>query len=267
MESDKKDETAPKVAEQPAPEGLMIAEEKKKGPNWVIIGLLILLLLLGLVLGWMWWKDKDKTTPAAEDDKKSSVLKPSGDKDACADGFTRHEDEALDTRFCYPESWGEVSKQDAKFEEADTGSRWRLSFSDKEQVNLGLVSQDWGTAVGRDGVCVDPATQVLPDFAPFSTDWVTPLIEPVNSGLRGIEVQADEYLIQESVDNLLTNGVCITGYKVVSNSFEHAAASYSAEFNATITDPAQHMAAPNTLVPAGDRADFAVFVKSITAIN
>lgn len=41
--------------------------EHKKQPNWVVISLLILLLLLGLLLGWMWWKDKDKSTPATEE--------------------------------------------------------------------------------------------------------------------------------------------------------------------------------------------------------
>lgn len=252
-------EQAPPAAEEP---------KKRDKKKWLII-ILILLLLLGLVFGWLWWKGKDdspkastKTTPSIEDTEKSA------DGSACVEGFTRYDNEELDISFCYPTTWGDVSQNDARFAAADTGSRWRLGFSAKPEVNVGLASVDWATEVPRDGVCVDPAVTELPAFEPFETEWITTMDDPVSSGSRGITKLDDEYLIRENVDSLLTSGVCLEGFKTLDESdhYDHAAASYSVEFNEDITNPAQHIADPNVLIPSPDRGDFKIFVDSMRGV-
>jgi hypothetical protein len=155
-----------------------------------------------------------------------------------------------------------VVVHEGKFEPADNGSRWRLAFTNKTMINVGLVSPDWLTIVPRDVTCVDPATQSLPSFLPFSTTWRkegTPTI----SATRGIEMLADNYLIAEQTDDLLTNGVCLSGSIVVGGTFRHATATYVSEFSPVVTSPDHHVATPNTLITPSDRAEFAKFVKSI----
>lgn len=84
------------------------------------------------------------------------------------------------------------------------------------------------------------------------------------SGTRGIEVMAGQYLIQERVDDVLTNGACVEGYTIIDGDpYSHTAASYSAEFAAPVTTPQQHIDDPNILIPADDRSEFYIFVKSV----
>lgn len=243
----------------------------KKMWLWLLIILLILLLLF---FGW-WWKDKDKKDETAQNNTNNSQQEQQPQEEAtCDKGYTEYENADLDIGFCYPTAWGTVTVADARFQQtpttvgdttvaADTGQRWRVSFSAKSEVNLGLVTADWSTEVARDGVCVDPAVQTLPAFSPFSTAWVTEGT-PVMSGTRGIEVMASEYLIQEEVDDLLTNGVCVRGYTIIDGDpFSHTAASYSAEFAAPVTTPQQHIDNPNILIPEDDRNEFYIFVKSV----
>ena len=158
-----------------------------------------------------------------------------------------------------------VKVADGKFDPSDDGTRVRLSFADKSAVHLGLVSDDWATDAARDGTCVDYAVQAFPDISTFSAKWVTePATGAPSSATRGLEVVPDDYLIQEHVDNLLTNGVCLEGYNAFGGAvYRNAAATYFAQFNATITTPQKHISDPTELIPASDRSDFITFVKSI----
>jgi len=245
--------------------------------NWKRILLLfgvLCVLLAGIVLGWMWWSGRDSgSTPSRSAGDATEETPAESEETAAEDdceGLATHEDPALDIGFCYPLDWDDVTKTDAKFVPADTGSRWVLSFSDKQNVSVGLVSSDWSTGVPRDGTCADPARQTLPPFAPFSATWVTDTFggSEIASASRGIEVLADKYLIQEQVDNLLSNGVCLEGYAVLEagSTYAHAATTYTAEFSDAIATPEAHVATPETLVPVAERAAFTAFVKSIHAL-
>ena len=259
---------------QPAMVGGPPRKDKKKMWLWLLIILLVLLLLF---LGW-WWMNKDKKDDTAQNNTNNNSQQEQQPKEvACDTGFTAYENTDLGIGFCYPTDWGTVTVTDARLQQtattvdgtviaADTGQRWLVSFSAKPAVHLGLVTADWSTEVGRDGTCVDPATPTLPAFSPFSTSWATEGT-PVMSATRGIEVMAGEYLIQEYVDDLLTNGVCVEGYTIIDGEvYTHTAANYSAEFAAPVTTPQQHIDDPNILIPAADRDEFYVFVKSVHAL-
>lgn len=235
------------------------APKDKKMWLWLLILLLVLLLLF---FGWWWWKDKDKKDDTSNNSSNNSSQQQE-EQAACGEGLTEYENAELGIGFCYPTDWGEVTVADAKFDAADNGERWRVMFANKEMVNLGLVTDDWSTEVARDGTCVDPAVQTLPAFSPFSTTWTTEGT-PVSSATRGVEVEADHYLINEEVDDLLTNGVCVHGYTIINGDvYTHTSASYSVEFGGSVTTPQQHIDNPNTLVPATDRDEFYAFVKSV----
>jgi hypothetical protein len=265
---------AAEMNDTPAP-----ARPAAKKSKWLWIALIILLILLLLIFGWLWRKDRDGKNGSGDNDGAISQANngENGDAEepACAAGLTNYENEELGFGFCYPPAWGDVTVNDARFLSApeagvaaDTGSRWRLGFTAKEMVNLGVVSADWSTQVGREGTCVDPA-QSLPPFAPFSTAWATEDFgdSEAASGSRGIEVLADHYLLREFADNLLTNGVCLEGFTVINGTYPHTSASYSAEFGGAITTPQQHMDTPDTLISAANRIDFAAFVKSVRRLE
>lgn len=238
---------------------LMVAGPQKRKRMWWVWLLIILLVLLLLFLGW-WWKDKDKDETAQNNPNNNSHQQ---EETTCDEGYIAYENTDLGFGFCYPADWGTVTVADAKFAAADTGERWTVKFADKEMVNLGVVTAEWSTDVPRDGVCVDPAVQILPAFSPFSTTWATEGT-PVMSATRGIEVMAGQYLIQERVDDSLTSGVCLEGYTIIDGDvYSHTAASYSAEFAAPVTTPQGHIDNPNTLIPEVDRSEFYTFVKSV----
>lgn len=238
--------------------------ENTTKPKWLLPALIILLILILLFFGWLWWKgkDKNKTADTGNQTTQNNDAAPEPAEPACAVGFTDYVNADLGLGFCYPTVWGSVTVNDAKFEAADAGSRWTFSFTAKAMVNLGVVSLDWATTVPRDGTCVDPAVQTMPAFVPFSTTWAVDGT-PASSATRGIEVLADTYLINEEVDEMLGNGACLRGYTIINGIYPHTAASYSAEFTAAVSDPDQHIADPNILIPATERADFAAFVKSV----
>lgn len=234
----------------------------------LIIILVLAVLLLGGIFGWMWWVKAYKGTGSPSLTKTPATSEPvATDKDEpCATSLSNYENKSLGFGFCYPTAWGTAAATDAKFDPADTGTRWLVGFSSKSQVNLGVVSDDWTTTIPRDGTCVDPAVQSLPAFSPFSAMWVTEG-SPAVSATRGVEVLANEYLLDERVDELLTNGACLTGYTVIDSVYLYTAASYSAEFSGAVTTVDQHVAAPETLISATDRSDFGAFVKSVYKVE
>lgn len=255
---------------------------KPKGGPWVLrtlmIVIMILLLALAGLFGWLWWQERNDDEQQNASTQNTQQAEESQQAESkCSEDFSIYTSEDLNIEFCYPTAWGQVELTDARLLSepsegfaADSGSRWRLSFSEESAVNLGLVSTDWSTNVGRDGTCTDPATQVLPEFSPFSTEWSVEIESGTppqpDSAIRGVEVEEDKYLIQEHVDNLLTNGVCLKGYTIIDNeTYPHATASYSADFNDEVSTPQQHMDNPDILIPSADRTDFATLINSIKA--
>lgn len=244
---------------------------RQKWLVWLLVALLILLLAF---FGWWWWNEdkKDKTAQNNTNNSQQQEQQPEAEP-TCNEGFTPYENAELDVGFCYPTAWGTVTVIDARLQKtativdgatiaADTGERWLVSFSEKPAVNLGVVTADWSTEVGRGGSCLDPATQTLPPFSPFSTEWD----EQPTIVTRGVEVSSGRYLIEESADEFY-NGVCISGYAIINaEDYTHSTATYYKEFGGTITTPEQHAASPNVLAPEADRDEFYVFVKSVHAL-
>jgi hypothetical protein len=243
----------------------------KKGPNWLVLGIIggvvfLLLVIVGVAF-MMSGDDKDgaKDTPISENKNENKEKTPAVTDGQCSSKLRRYQNEDLDIRFCYPNEWGDVKVADSKFDPSDDGTRVRLSFEDKDPIHLGLVSDDWATDAAREMTCADPSTQAFPDTSTFSARWVAdPATGTPNSAVRGLEVTPDELLIQEHVDNLLTNGACLEGYKAFGGAvYRNAAATYFSKFNDKITTPQAHITDPTELIPADDRADFADFVKSV----
>jgi hypothetical protein len=230
-------------------------------------GLLVLLLL---VVGVIWASSAGKNKEGGKNNTPTTTENESGEEtpvatDDCTAKERRYQSESLSLSFCYPNAWGNVTVNDAKLDPSDDGTRLKLSFSEKPQVNVGVVSDDWSTDAARDGVCSDPARQELPNFESFSARWTTEGTGTgITSATRGLEIATDEYIIEEHVDNLLTNGVCITGFSLTGGDvYRHAEASYSAAFAGKIMTPYAHINDPTELVPVADRTAFTALVKSM----
>ncbi|HEX9153490.1 MAG TPA: hypothetical protein VF809_01590 [Candidatus Saccharimonadales bacterium] len=255
---------------QPQPQAKR-PKEKHSNPKikWVLIGLgallVIVLLVVGIILAAKDNKNDGKGTTTDTSSSDSSSSSTSTD-DECTAQQRRYQNEDLDIKFCYPKSWGDVKLADSKFDPSDDGTRQRISFADKDEVHLGLVSDDWSTDVARDGTCVDMAVQAFPDTGTFSARWVAePATGSPVSAVRGLEVTPDVLLIQEQVDELLNNGVCLEGYNAFGGVvYRNATATYYNAFGGAITTPQAHIDDPTVLIPATDRAEFAKFVKSIS---
>lgn len=252
----------------------MPPKQKSKLLTWLMVIIILLAIIFAGLLGWIWWRDRNQN--ANQDSTEPSTNQQQGTDEepveevVCTDGFTIYTNNDVGIQFCYPTAWGEPSVADAKFAAADTGSRWLINFDSNNAVHAGLVSADWTTEVPRDGTCVDSAAMTMPTTSPFSTAWTTEATEgdTVSSAMRGVDMDADTLLISEYVDSLLTNGVCLEGYKAIDNPvYAVASASYYAEFNGTITTSQQHMDSPDTLISADDRDNFATFVESIVAFE
>jgi hypothetical protein len=244
----------------------------KSGGNkmlpWIVSGVLLLLVIVfGILFLLAANKDKNKDNNTADNTNTNQTQNNTDESNSeeCSSKLRRYQNEDLDIRFCYPKTWGDVKLTDGKLDQSDSGTRVRLAFADKSQVHLGLVSDDWSTDVARDGTCIDPSAQAFPDTSAFSAKWVTEGAGVnVTSALRGLEVVPDQYLLQELVDNVLTNGVCIEGYQAFGGAvYRNAEATYFAKFNDKIATPAAHIGNPTSLAPVADRTDFTNFVKSI----
>ncbi|HET8669820.1 MAG TPA: hypothetical protein VFM05_04105 [Candidatus Saccharimonadales bacterium] len=243
--------------------------EPHKGPNWVMLGIIggiILLLLAGLGTWFLMnnkaEKKKDAIISKGNKDKKTASSVSQAD---CAATLRLYQNEDLDIKFCYPDDWGDVRAEDAKFDPSDDGTRVRLTFTDKSAVHVGLVSDDWSTDAARESTCIDLSVQAFPDTSTFSARWATdPATGPPMSALKGLEMIPGELLIQEQTDGLLTNGICLEGYKAFGGAvYRIATATYYAAFSSSIASPEDHIVDPTELIPATDRTDFIAFIKSV----
>jgi len=225
----------------------------------LVLLLVLAVVLLLLVLGSSGKSDND--APAHTNRNEQS----GNSSFSCNAKLRGYQNQDLGLRFCYPEAWGEVSVTDAKIDPSDNGTRVRLNFASKPQIHIGLVSDNWSTQVNRDVSCIQQAAQKLPDTSSFSVNWDTDgQGGAIASGIRGLELSSGEYLIQERVDNVLTNGVCFEGYKQFDGAvYKIAEATFFVPFIGRITTPQAHINDPTVLVPANDRFDFVTFVKTI----
>lgn len=234
----------------------------KPAKKHTVIFVSIIILILAALFGWLLWskiaEDKTVTSPGGG-------TTATGDAD-CPSGTTYYTNTDLGIAFCYPSSWGTVHVNEAKFAPADTGQRWRISFTAKPRVHAGMATTDWSTAAARDGICSDPATPEIPDRGAYVESWQidTEIDGQPSSAYRGLQREPDEYTIYETVSDVLESGVCIEGYRNISlPQYHNVSASYSVPFGGTITTPQQHMDNPEGLISESDRNEFTAFVRSI----
>ena len=227
-----------------------------------IILLLVVVAIVALALSGG-DKDKNNNNSGATPDDTTQTTDTDNGSSECSTKLRRYQNEDLDIRFCYPTAWGDVKVADGKQDPSDNGTRVRLTFANKPEVHLGLVSDDWSTQVGKGSTCTDPAAQAFPDTSNFSAKWVTEGT-PVSSALRGLEVVPDQYLLQERVDTTTTAGVCLEGYQAFGGAvYRNAEITYYAQFSTKIATPQAHIGNPTVLVPVGDRNDLTNVTKSI----
>ena len=226
-----------------------------------IILVSIIILILAALFAWLLWRD----TSGGGSESSSGTSVATGEAD-CPSGTTYYSNTDLGIAFCYPNTWGTVNVSDAKFAPADDGQRYRVSFTAKPQVHAGMATTNWSTAVARDGICNDPAVPHIPDRGAYVTSWQveTEIEGQPSSAYRGVGREADQYVIYETVSDVLESGVCMEGYRTVSlPNYDNVSASYDVPFNDTVTTPQQHMDTPGSLISAADRNDFSAFVRSI----
>lgn len=237
---------------------------KNRPISWVfmVLGIFLGIFVVLLVIVFTFAPAKKASAPQNTNDT-SSDAQSIQDRGDCTETFRQFSNTDLGFRFCYPETWGDVSVQDARFDAADTGSRYRLTFSKKSQVHMGLQSDDWATATMQER-CEDPA-KALPDFSVFDTSWsLTRQADVVTQASRSIEIAANNYLITEDVGPA---GVCLRGYEIINGrAFRYVAVSYAASFQKGILSPQQHIDKPNELISRAQRTDFTAVVKSIQAL-
>ena len=231
---------------------------------WLVAAAAAFLLLAGGV-GYWWRATHEQSPPAGralqQEDRVQSTPAAADDID-CEKGMIPYQDQSFGFAFCYPEEWGKADVRDDRFEPADPGSRWMISFPDKPAVRMAFVSDTWTTNVGRDGGCADPAKEVAYDH--FSAAWQTETDgTDISYAARDVSSKANVYRIEEYTDNLLTNGVCLRAYASVNTTtYRHLTLSYYAAFSEAVTSPKQHIDAPETLIPVSDRQAIAAVVAS-----
>lgn len=213
-------------------------------------------------------QDKDS------DDKKTptSQVQPGGTVAdtptiTCADDLTIYKNQDLGFGFCYPAVWGAVTVADGKLSAADSGKRWKVTFADKDAVQVDLLTKDWSTKKTSEYACV-PTTTAMPAYAPLVTTWSSQKDGAVvASASRGIAAQDGKYIIREFTEAKTLKGACLQGFTPLAGSdYGYTATTYQAAFNTTITAPDQHQAAPETLIPAADRGYVAAITQSMQAL-
>ena len=263
--------SAPEPFKYNEPMGVGPTPPKKKPtetPNWlpwVIAGGMLFVVILVVVIILIVNMSKSNKPVANTNKTDTNTTTTDQNADECTAKQRRYQNRDLDIRFCYPTTWGDVKVSDGKLDASDSGTRVRLTFADKSNLYLGLVSDDWSTDSGKTPTCIDPSVQAFPDTDNFSAKWVAqgPVKQPT-SALRGLEVVPDSYLLQEEVDNTNTNGACLEGYKAFDGEvYRNAEATIYAKFSGKVTTPQAHIDNPITLISVEDRTDFTDFVKSI----
>lgn len=236
----------------------------------IIYGLAVLLLIIAA--GVSWWllrPTTDEVVITTTQTKK--VVKPAEDEVLteeidCGDrsGFG---DQSIGMKFCYPAEWGTPSVLDAKLSDIDTGYRQVIKFADMPYVQMGGVSGDWSSEVGRDGICFDP-TNRYPEVSSYNTSWQEEegTGDELEFAVRSIAPSKPNFALTEEVSDVLQPGVCLRGIKeIAASNYRYGSISYYRDFTEAsgITTPAQHVANPDTLLAAQMRIDIDALLTSL----
>jgi hypothetical protein len=262
-----------------APKPFMYGEPVGTGPNapkkkpkdgmswlpWAIGGAVVFVLLLVVVIVLIANAGKDNKDNTGTTDNTNGTTTTGTTTDECSAKERRYQNQDLDIRFCYPTAWGDVKVADGKLDPSDGGTRMTITFADKANLHLGLVSDDWSTDTGKTPSCTNPSVQAFPDTDGFSAKWVAQgPAKQATSAVRGLEVVPDSYLLQEETDATTINGACLEGFKAFDGSvYRNAEATLYAAFSGKTTTPQAHINNPILLISVEDRTDFTNFVKSI----
>lgn len=226
-----------------------------------------LLVLLSIAAVVLWWFSREK--PPEPPPAKQAIVNPEEPEQhnpKCDEaGSKTYQNEGLGFGLCYPKNWGDPRLNNATFQASDTGSRWRLTFSRKVMISVGVVSKDWTSKAPRDLICTDASKPTAPPFLPFVTTWQANDTSPPTYAIRGIEMVPGKYLIQEYTDSLLVHGACLEGYILLGKKepYDHVTISYGAEWDLTFKTVTRHLEDPNHLIPESEREQFRTLVQSV----
>lgn len=251
---------------------------KPKNRNTAII--LSAVVLVALIAGSVWFLTKDKSDTTS--DKLASdtvatveestveeevVAEETAETTVCPDGQTQFADVDFGAKFCYPSEWGTASVMDAKVAVADTGYREAVRFSINTKFIVGGTSDSWSTTVGRGVGCQEPNNNV-PDLSTYDTAWHDYIGSgmDVEFALRSLESTEGGYDMTETASNLIDNGVCVQGHKVIDGSrYRVFFAAYYTDFNGGVLSPRAHIDNPNTLFSLEERSQFDALLASASA--
>ncbi|MDO8265762.1 MAG: hypothetical protein Q7T41_02355, partial [Candidatus Saccharibacteria bacterium] len=186
---------------------------------------------------------------------------------SCTDDEILFSDEDFGAAFCYPEEWGDASVMDAKVDPLDTGHREAVRFMDNTKFIAGGTSDDWSTTVGRGVGCQEPNNSV-PELSSYDTAWH----DLIGSGMdvefatRSLESSEGGYDITETVSNLMDNGVCVQGHKVIDGSrYRVLFSAFYTDFTDEVLTPKAHIDNPSILFNFVERAQLDRLLASAVA--
>ena len=186
---------------------------------------------------------------------------------SCTDEETRFSDEDFGAAFCYPSEWGEASVVDAKVDPSDTGHREAVRFMDNTKFVVGGTSEDWSTTVGRGVGCQEPNNSI-PELSTYDTAWH----DLIGSGMdvefasRSLASSEGGYDMTETVSNLMDNGVCVQGHKVIDGSrYRVLFSAFYSDFTDGVLSPKAHIDNPSILFNFVERDQFDSLLASAVA--
>lgn len=230
----------------------------KSNKKWIIIAAMLVLLIAAGVAAFLLLGKKDdskgpENQPAqsqqAANENEESTGGEAVEPIDCEDGYTGFASAEFGAAFCYPNEWGTASVKDAKLADEDTGYRQIVAFSRNPQFVVGGVSDDWTTAVGRGGSCLEPSNTPL-DASAYNEEWHD-ITE--DFAKRSLETSIGGYDMTETVGSFL-GGLCAVGHKVINGSrYRVVSVSYFNAFTSSVTSAADHMEDPYVLFRETER--------------
>lgn len=233
----------PAGEEQKAEAPATAAQSSGLGKKNLVIAVVLLLIMASAAVYFLFIKN-DNSGPADNSNQSQQTASITEEKsDAgtapidCEDGYTGFADVEFGAAFCYPSEWGAATIRDARLAEEDTGHRQTIIFSHNPQFVVGGASDDWSTAVGRGGGCLEPSNQLLA-ASDYNVEWhdITD-----DFAKRSMETTAGGYDMTEMVGTF-DGGLCGIGHKQIDGSrYRVVSVSYFNEFTTGVATVDDHI--------------------------
>lgn len=162
---------------------------------------------------------------------------------------------------------GEASVMDVKVDPSDTGHREAVRFMGNTKFIVGGTSEDWSTTVGRGVGCQEPNNNV-PELSTYDTAWHDLIGSgmDVEFALRSLASSEGGYDMTETVSNLMDNGVCAQGHKVIDGSrYRVLFSAFYTDFTDEVLTPKAHIDNPSILFNFVERDQFDSLLASAVA--